>query len=57
MAQVLSNLVHEALHHGEGQVHMLVRDAGGAVLLRVSNGGAPIPPDLLRTDGAAVRAR
>jgi PAS domain S-box-containing protein len=49
IAQVLSNLVFNALQHGreDAPVRTTVRDAGPQVLLEVSNQGEPIPEELL----------
>jgi signal transduction histidine kinase len=48
MAQVVSNLVANAIQHGAGgQVEVRVRSAGGSTLLEVHNGGPPIPTEAL----------
>lgn len=49
VAQVLSNLVFNALQHGreDSPVRTTVRDAGSHVLLEVHNAGDPIPGELL----------
>jgi PAS domain S-box-containing protein len=49
MAQVVSNLVGNALIHGaaETPVELSLRNGGGDAELRVSNRGTPIPPELL----------
>jgi PAS domain S-box-containing protein len=49
MAQVVSNLVGNALQHspGESPVEVTLRDAGDSVVLETHNGGAPIPPEVL----------
>jgi signal transduction histidine kinase len=48
LAQVVSNLVANAIQHGEGTpVTVTVEDQGSAVTLAVHNGGVPIPPELL----------
>lgn len=49
VAQVLSNLVFNALQHGreDSPVRTTVRDAGTHVLLEVFNEGDPIPEELL----------
>jgi phosphoserine phosphatase RsbU/P len=50
LAQVVSNLVGNALQHGGGTpVALTAEDHGGEVTLAVHNGGAPIPPYLLRS--------
>ncbi len=49
LARVVSNLVGNALDHGEGPVRVALRDAGDAVELDVRNRGKPIPDDALRT--------
>jgi signal transduction histidine kinase len=48
MAQVVGNLVSNALHHGrpDTPVRVEVRDAGGEVRLSVHNEGESIPPEL-----------
>ncbi|MFL5353615.1 ATP-binding protein [Archangium sp.] len=48
MAQVVGNLVSNALHHGrpDTPVRVEVRDAGSEVRLSVHNEGEPIPPEL-----------
>jgi PAS domain S-box-containing protein len=48
MAQVMGNLVSNALHHGrpDTPVRVEVRDSGPEVRLSVHNEGAPIPPEL-----------
>lgn len=48
MAQVVGNLVSNALHHGrpDTPVRVEVRDAGSEVRLSVHNEGAPIPREL-----------
>jgi signal transduction histidine kinase len=48
MAQVVSNLVGNAISHGAGgPVHVQVKGAHGSAILEVHNGGSPIPADLL----------
>lgn len=47
LAQAISNLIRNAVTHGEGEVLVRVRDAGQHVELHVHNAGEPIPPDLL----------
>jgi len=48
MAQVVSNLVGNAISHGAGgPVDVQVKGANGSAILEVHNGGAPIPADLL----------
>lgn len=49
VAQVLSNLVFNALQHGreDTPIRITLRDAGDAVLLEVHNLGEPIPEELL----------
>jgi PAS domain S-box-containing protein len=49
MAQVVSNLVGNALTHGaaEAPVELSLTNGGGDAVLRVSNRGNPIPPELL----------
>lgn len=48
LAQVLSNLVANAIHHGAGSpIAVRVRGDGDAVVVEVSNGGPPIPPAVL----------
>ena len=43
LAQVVSNLVANALIHGVGPVDVRVRSANGVATLEVHNGGPPIP--------------
>jgi signal transduction histidine kinase len=47
LAQAISNLVRNAVTHGEGEVLVRVREAGQQVELQVHNAGEPIPPDRL----------
>jgi signal transduction histidine kinase len=47
MAQVVSNVVANAIHYGVGAVAVRVSRADGAAMLEVHNGGPPIPGDLL----------
>ena len=47
VAQVLGNLVGNALQHGSGDVDVSVSGEADRVRLRVANGGNPIPADLL----------
>jgi signal transduction histidine kinase len=48
LAQVVSNLVGNAIQHGGGTpITLTGRDDGDAVTLAVHNGGPPIPPDVL----------
>ena len=48
MAQVLSNLVGNAIQHGDGTpITVTARDEGNSVSLAVHNAGAAIPADLL----------
>jgi signal transduction histidine kinase len=48
LAQVVSNLVGNAIQHGDGMpVTLTAEEEGDAVILAVHNGGAPIPPDLM----------
>src|SRR6185369_736390 len=48
LAQVLSNLVGNALQHGEGApVKIALAGGEGEVVLTVHNGGPPIPAELL----------
>jgi PAS domain S-box-containing protein len=47
VAQVIANLVGNALQHGSGEVSVTVRGEPDHVQLRVGNGGNPIPSELL----------
>jgi signal transduction histidine kinase len=48
LAQVVSNLVGNAVEHSEGDVRVAVTTSGSdRVTLEVANGGRPIPPELL----------
>jgi signal transduction histidine kinase len=48
LAQVVSNLVGNAIQHGSGTpVTVTVQEQGDAVTLAVHNGGPPIPPEVL----------
>lgn len=48
LAQVVSNLVGNAIQHGDGTpVTLTAKEEGDAVILAVHNSGAPIPPDLM----------
>src|SRR5438270_2620707 len=47
LAQVVSNLLGNALQHGAGTpVTLAANEDGHAVILTIHNGGAPIPPDV-----------
>jgi PAS domain S-box-containing protein len=48
VAQVVTNLVSNALQHGAAPYVVTVRGETGAVILQVSNAGAAIPPDMLK---------
>jgi signal transduction histidine kinase len=54
--QVIGVLLDNAVTHGQGQVTLAARDAGGAVAIEVADEGAgPAEPDLMfrrRADGA-----
>ncbi len=43
IAQAISNLVGNALQHGQDPVRVQVRDAGDSVIIEVTNRGQPIP--------------
>lgn len=45
--QAVSNVVANAIEHGEDPVRVLVRAEGDAVLVEVTNAGPPIAPDVL----------
>jgi len=48
LAQVVSNLVGNAIQHGDGTpVTLTAEEEGDAVILAVHNAGAPIPPDVM----------
>jgi signal transduction histidine kinase len=47
IAQLLSNLLANALVHGNGPVRVTARSEGGALELAVANGGVPIPPEVM----------
>jgi signal transduction histidine kinase len=67
LAQLVSNLVANAIQHGAGTpVEVLVKNGGPVVVLEVHNGGSPIPTDLQRrlfdpfrrgAEGAAAQAQ
>ncbi len=48
IAQLLSNLLANALVHGEGPVRFTARSAAGALEMTVANGGVPIPPEVMK---------
>ncbi len=47
LAQVLANLIGNALRHGEGAVALRIEAAGPEVEISIHNRGEPIPPDIL----------
>ncbi len=47
ISQVISNLVGNAILHGDGIVAVRVRRSNGSATLEVHNGGAPIPVEVL----------
>jgi signal transduction histidine kinase len=48
LAQVVSNLVGNAIQHGDGTpITLTAQDEGQSVTLAIHNGGQPIPPDVL----------
>jgi signal transduction histidine kinase len=47
LAQAISNLVRNAITHGEGEVRVRLQDAGDGVEVHVHNRGEPIPADRL----------
>jgi signal transduction histidine kinase len=47
MAQVISNLVGNALQHSDGDVTVTLRGETDFVVLETNNGGPPIPRDVL----------
>jgi signal transduction histidine kinase len=49
LAQVVSNLVGNAVHHGQGQIVVEAIGEERQVVLRVRNGGPPIPAEELPT--------
>jgi signal transduction histidine kinase len=57
VAQVISNLVGNAILHGAGPVDVELRQSGGAATLEVRNGGPPIPADRLLHLFEALRPR
>ena len=48
IAQLLSNLLANALVHGEGSVRFTAHSAAGALQMTVANGGVPIPPEVMK---------
>jgi len=59
LAQLVGNLVSNAIDHGDSDTPVRTKaiGEGDAVLLEVSNQGAPIPPELLPTVFEAFRRR
>jgi signal transduction histidine kinase len=47
LAQVVSNLIGNAIVHGTGRVEVSVRGSGGDAVLEVRNGGTPIRADVV----------
>jgi PAS domain S-box-containing protein len=47
IAQVISNLVGNALQHSQGDVRVTLRGDGDSVVLETWNGGPPIPPEVV----------
>jgi signal transduction histidine kinase len=47
IAQVISNLAGNGLHHGDGNVSVLLRGEAEVVVFQTRNGGPPIPRDVL----------
>lgn len=45
VAQLVSNLLSNARHHGQGAVHVLLREDAGQAVLQVSNPASPIPAE------------
>jgi signal transduction histidine kinase len=49
LEQVVSNLLGNAVRHGEGRIEVEVVGEEGEIALRVKNRGRPIPPEQLST--------
>ncbi|MFL5312411.1 MAG: ATP-binding protein [Myxococcales bacterium] len=47
VARLLSNVIGNALQHREGPVSVRLRGEPAQIVVEVTNGGAPIPPDIL----------
>lgn len=49
MAQLVSNLLSNARHHGDGVIDLLLAEIGGEIRFRVGNPSPPIPAELEAT--------